>query len=319
MSSIEDKLWEHLVEHHEADRARVRARTTSRAPKRPVAVGIAATGLAAVGVAAVLATSSGSNSTAASGPTAGGSTLLAPTGPARAQDTAYIIKRVKAKVADDLQGGTVIHSYNYASGDANSDGSLVNLGQKTVDGYEYTAADGTVSFRTAFYDQTDGSLDEIAINDLSPDGTGKYDDSRTIIDPGNQTYSQDQFPAISDPNATSTPNLFSSPSEVQQALQTGQVTQNGAATVNGTQAITLSVKVPIGSSIVASTSGRHTVSTDLTLYVDAQTYQPLRTVLGFGGVPGLLVADWVPATPENITMATDGTIPSGYTKVNDTH
>jgi hypothetical protein len=159
----------------------------------------------------------------------------------------------------------------------------------------------------------------ITINDLSPDGNGKYDDSRTIIDPGNQTYSQDQFPGLSNPNATSTPNLFSSPSEVQRALQNGQVTQNGMTTVNGIPAIALSVNVPSGSSTVSSRSGSRPVSTDLTLYVDAQTYQPLRTVLGLGGSPDLLVADWVPATPDNVAKAMDDSIPAGYTKVDGTH
>jgi hypothetical protein len=222
-------------------------------------------------VATVLAIGSGSGSTTASSPSAG---------PVKVQDTAYIIKRVKARIAEDIEGATVIHSSVYASGD-DSDGSLVNLGQKTLDGYGYTAPDGSVSFRNDFY----GNPDDITINDLIPDGNGKYDDSRTIIDPGSQTYSQDHFSGLSNPDATAGLNLFSSSSEVQQALQNGQVTQNGTATVNGTHAIVLSVKVPSASSTVGSAPGAHSVSTDLTLYVDALTYQPLRRVLSFGGAP----------------------------------
>ncbi len=72
----------------------------------------------------------------------------------------------------------------------------------------------------------------------------------------------------------------------------------------------LSVKVPSGSSTVGSAPGARIVSTNLILYVDARTYQPLRRVLSFGGAPGLFVADWVPATPENIAQATNDSIPA---------
>lgn len=88
------------------------------------------------------------------------------------------------------------------------------------------------------------------------------------------------------------------------------VTQNGVATVNGTQAIVLSVKVPSGGSTVPSAPRAHIVSSNLILYGDARTYQPLRRVLRFGGAPGLFVADWVPATPENIAQATNNSIPA---------
>jgi hypothetical protein len=33
------------------------------------------------------------------------------------------------------------------------------------------------------------------------------------------------------------------------------------------------------------------------------------------GLPDLLVADWMPATPDNIAQATDDSIPAGYTNV----
>ena len=313
-----DRLQSAIAEHQSGisapegigDAARRAARR--RTAKRAVGAGVPV--LAAASVATVVAISSGSGSTAASGPSAG---------PVKVQDTAYIIKRVKARVADDIQGGMVIHSYSYASGD-DADGSLLNLGQKNEDGYEYTAPGGSVFSRAVSYAMQNGSpvngLDSIAINDLSPEGNGKYDDSRTLIDPGSQTYSQDQFSGLSNPDATPLPNLRSSAVEVQQALQSGQMTQTGTAVVNGTPAIALSVNVPSGSSeIMESASGTHTVSADLILYVDAHTYQPLRTVLSFGGVPGLLVCDWVPATPGNIAQATDGSIPAGYTKVDDSH
>ena len=58
MKSFDEALWDHLVEHHGADRAQVRA-SSPRASRRPAVVGIAATVLAAVGVAIALALSSG--------------------------------------------------------------------------------------------------------------------------------------------------------------------------------------------------------------------------------------------------------------------
>jgi hypothetical protein len=286
-------------------RRAARKRTAARAAGVPV--------LAAAGVATVLAISPGSGSTAAGGPSTGGSggsanpARAATGGPVKIEDTAYIVKRVKAKVADS-QGGTVIHNYSYAGGQVSSDGSLVNLGWTIADEYDYAAPNGTMYMRTASYNK-DGSPYLKYTNVLVPDGNrdGKGNDTRTIINPATHVYSRTQFSGVSDPEAgLPAPNLYSSASEVQQALQSGQVTQKGPATVNGTQAIALSIKVP-------SVPGA--VNIDLTLYVDAQTYQPLRTVTVPDGLPGLLIADWMPATPDNIAQATDDSVPAGYTKV----
>ena len=92
---------------------------------------------------------------------------------------------------------------------------------------------------------------------------------------------------------------------MQQALQSGQVTQQGTATVDGTQAIALSMTAP---------NAPGNPSTHIALYVDAQTYQPLRTVAVVDGAPDLSVGDWVPATPGNIAMAKDESVPAGYTR-----
>jgi hypothetical protein len=98
--------------------------------------------------------------------------------------------------------------------------------------------------------------------------------------------------------------LAGSPSEVQQALQSGQVTRKGTTMVNGMPAIALSITVPDAQSV------------RLTLYVDARTYQPLRTVTVVDGNPsGPYVADWMPATQDNIAKAKDDSIPASYTKV----
>jgi hypothetical protein len=273
------------------DQARRGAR--KRTATRVVGAGVPV--LAAASVATVLAVSSGSSSPAAPGPGAG---------PVKVEDTAYIVRRVKAKIADS-QGGAVIHDYSYARGDVSSDGSLVNLGSKIADEYDYAAADGTTYMRSA-WNNLDGSPYLTGSNVLVPDGNGdgKGVDTRTLINPATHTYSQAQFSGVSDPKAgLPTPNLYSSSSEVQQALQSGQVTHEGTATVNGRQAIALSIKL-------ASTA-----DADLTLYVDAQTYQPLRTVMAIDGHPDLLVADWMPATPANVAHAKHDAIPAGYAKV----
>jgi hypothetical protein len=301
MSNIEDKVWEHLVEHHGADRAQLRTATTSRAhSRRPVVIGIAATGLAAVGVASVLAISSGSGSTVAGGRPAGGSVLSAPTGAANGEETAYIVKRVKAKIADDSQDGLVIDSYSYAGSHLTSDGSVADLGARSLDSYYYTAPDGTVYT---------GNGSNTAV--LGPIVNGQRSVTETTIDNANHTYSQTQTTedyGTAEANAQALPavNLNSSSSEVLRALQSGQVTQLGMTTVNGTQAIALSVKslrIP-GTFIVD---------------VDSQTYEPMRevsTVTGNSSAP--YISDWLQATPGNIAKAKGESIPAGYTKVSST-
>ena len=283
-----------------AARRAARRRTATRAVTAGVPV------LAAAGVATMLATNSGSGSAAAGGSRAGGSAHAASNGPVQTEDTAYIVKRVKAKIAEDAPSSLVIHLSVYGGGDVKSDGSLVTVGPKLSDGYEYAAADGSAYFRDTLHN-ADGSAFSISINDLSPAADGKYDDTRTLIKPAARSYSQRQFKGISFSSAYdgSDLTLQSSPSHVRRALQSGKVTQMGTTTVNGTHAIALGIKLP------AAAAGDN-----LTLYVDAQTYQPLRTVSSVDGQPGLLINDWMPATADNIAMAEDDSIPTGYTKVN---
>ena len=280
-----------------------------RTAARSVAAGVPP--LAVAGVVTLLAIGAGSGSTVARGLGSGGASAsenpvaAVPGGPVRAQDTAYIVKRVKASVAGAGQHGTFIHDYAYAGGKVSSDGSVVNLGWKLADVYDYTAADGTEYSREVIY-QADGSPYLTMTDHYGLGVNGALVDVQTIVNPRHHVYSQTRYPGASGLQRTVTPTLFGSPSEVRQALQSGQVTQKGAATVNGAQAIVLAVTVPGGS----SGSGDH-----VTLYVDAQTYQPLRTVTAYDGRPDLEVADWVPATPDNIAKAQDASVPAGYTKV----
>jgi hypothetical protein len=283
------------------------ARRAARRRTATRAVGAGVPVLAAASVATVLATSSGPGTAATSGLSGSAHTASAMSGgPVALEDTAYIVRRVKANVAAAGQGGTVIHESAYARGNVTSDGSLVNLGWKIGEVYEYTTAGGSEYQRQLMY-EADGSPWLTMTNHFSPEGNGTADDAQTIINPRNDTYSQTQYPGISDPRVGApTPNLYSSPSEVQQALESGKVTQTGTATVSGTQAIALSIAVPSVPNIPRAR---------LTLYVDARTYQPLRTVTVYDGLPDLEVADWMPATADNVAVAEDDSIPAAYTKV----
>jgi hypothetical protein len=122
--------------------------------------------------------------------------------------------------------------------------SLVNLGNKMGDQYEYTAPDGTEYTHDAWFDKDNGNMfltgSSRWVPDAGSDGSGTGD--VTFVNPSRQTYSQAQVPDLADLNAqVVTPNLQSTTTQVQQALQSGQVTQTGTVTVDGRQAIALSI------------------------------------------------------------------------------
>ena len=313
MKSFDEALWDHLVEHHGADRAQVRATTPPRTSRRPVVVGIAATGLAAVGVATVLATSSGPASTTAGGPRAGNSggsahpTATGSGGPDKGVNTAYIVKRVKAKIAEEVsQDNTASQYVEYNSGEVSSDGTLT-LGPKAYEDSQYTASNG-VEYDHATWFNTDGSTNFISVTVKDPVVDGRQSFSGTYIEQANHTYSQIQ----TDPSSAGagkspvgpTPSMNSSPSQVQQALQSGQVTELGTPMFNGSQAIALSINAPHYQNI---------------LYVDPQTYQPVGQAIipdhFVRGLSAVGISYWVPTTPANIAMAKDDSIPAGDTKV----
>lgn len=232
-------------------------------------------------------------------------------GPVNGEDTAPIVTHAKAAITDASQSGLVLHTYGYFSARESPDGALVHSGPKNGEGYQYIAPDGTCYQRNWTYNK-DGSPTGIIGHGLTgPVVNGKQVVTLTIINRASRTYSQEQteYSVTGGPNAPGSPalGLASSPSEVQQALQSGQVTQKGTTTVNGTPAMALSVPVPL-----PNAQGVH-----LTLHVDAGGYQPLRTVTVVDGNPsGPYVADWMPATPDNIVKAKDdSSIPADYTKV----
>jgi len=273
----------------DAARRAARRRTATRA------VGAGVPVLAAAGVATVLAISSGSGS-----PAAGGSALSAPTGPVKIEDTAYILKRVQAKVADDIHNGTVFHSYIYFDSRVSSDGSLVSSGPMSGESWQYTAPDGAWYTRNTQNNRDGSPTGVIGIEVLGPVVNGRQSATQTIIDAANHTYSRMRTEGYAS-GPSSGLGLHSSPSQVQRALRSGHVIQKGRTTVHGTPAIALSLPDRRGQYI---------------LYVDARTGQPLRTVSTTRGNPSPpYVTDWVPATRENIAKAEDDSIPAGYKRL----
>ncbi|HEY1701408.1 MAG TPA: hypothetical protein VGG75_17020 [Trebonia sp.] len=204
----------------------------------------------------------------------------------------------------------VIHTYGYFSARENPDGSLSHSGPKRGEGYQYIAPDGTRYQRNWTYQQ-DGSPTGItghAVTGLVADG--KQDVVLTVINRVRRIYGEErtEYPVTggADAPGPSALDLESSPCEVRQALQDGRATRKGTTMVNGVPAIAFSVPAPFSQRF------------RLTLHVDARTYQPLRAVTVVDGHPGPRVADWLPATPENIAKATDDeSIPADYTKVDD--
>jgi hypothetical protein len=267
-----------------------------RSARRATATG--APLLAAAGIATVVATGVGSGRS--SSPQARTPNVTVSGG--RSQDIIYVVKRVKANLAADTHDGTVIQSDDYRAGQLSSDGSLINLGRKVYDGYGYTAPDGT-EFSTDTYYDTDGSVEITGFDTYAPGGNGTGTQTETVINPAKQEYSRRQYPGTPDPDAATTPSMFSTPSQVQQALQSGQVTQAGTATIDGTPTIALTFTLqsaPPASAV---------------LYVDAQSYEPLRMAWQVNGSGHVLsVENWMPATPGNIALAKDDSIPASYTE-----
>lgn len=203
------------------------------------------------------------------------------------------------------QRSLVLHTYGYFTAHQDPDGALVHSGPKSGEGYHYYAPDGT-HYQRNWTHNNDGSPTGIIGHGVTgPVVNGRQDTTLTIINHANHTYGQQQneYSVTGGANAPESPTP-GSPSEVRQALQSGRATQQGTTTVNGAPAIALSITVPNAQSI------------HLTLYVDARTYQPLRTVTVVDGNPsGPYVADWMPATPDNIAKAKGDSIPAGYTEV----
>ena len=288
-----------------------------RAARRQTATRVAGAGvsaLAVAGVATVLASSGGSGPSATGNAHLNGPAVASVSGgSASARDTAYIVKRVRAHLADVSQGATLVQTTEYAKGSVSADGTLGNLSSWLIaTDVDYTATDGSqYSFETMYnqdgrtyltmsddYNSTNASGSFGASGNTGAAGAGASDD-QIEVNPSKQLYTQNSYP-VSGPSQGA---LGSDSSTVQQAIQSGQVTQVGTSTVNGTPAIVLSVKA-------ANAQG-----SELLLYVDAQNYQTLQTVQTLPPSASLMVSQWTPATSALIAEAETNSIPSGYTEV----
>ena len=300
MNNIEDTLWDHLTEHHGADQARLRPMppVSRTRPRGPIVAGVVAAGVAAAG-GGVLATSAASP---------GGSSA---TSSISGRDSAYVLKRVKARLAADSQSSYVTYGVDYHSGRLNTDGSLADLGTRAGWGWDYTAPDGTI-YEHDFGDDAQGHPTGIVGHGVTgPVTHGWQKITLTLINNDNHTYSvhDDSHGAAANAPEEDVPEagLGSTAPEVQRQLQNGQLTVRGRTTVAGTRAIALQTQMT-----PATVDGS---DYDLVLYVDARTYQPLRLVITSKDNPVIAVEDYEPATAVNIARAEDSTIPAGYTKV----
>ena len=271
--------------------------------RRPIVAGLAATGLAAAGVA-VMATSGSGTGSSPGRPSASG--LV------NGHNAAYVLKHVRARLAADDQSSYVEYGFDYTSGKVNRDGSLSDLGARNGWGWDYTAPDGTI-YEHNFGDNAAGSPSGVVGHGVTgPVVNGWQKITLTLINNNTHTYSvhDDSHGVVANtpPEGGPAAGLGSTAPEVEQQLQNGELTEKGTTAVNGTQAIALQTHM---TPTVYDGSDYN-----LTLYVNAQSYQPLRLVTTTNdGNPDVSVANYEPATAANIAKAKDFSVPAGYTKV----
>ena len=271
-----------------ADDARRTARR--RSARRAAAAGTPL--IAAAGVVTVLATSGGS---------AGPSSPAAPTptvtvGGGQMRDTAYIVRRVSARLAS-VQSDVVKTVETGGNGNPGSD--------VTVTSWAYTDPQSGVAYTSSDMASPSGTSIYVQFMVGTPAGNGArwvY----TNLDPAQHLY------AVSSDAGSAGPTLADDIQQIKKQLDSGRATVDGAATVDGQPTIKLTMPTQEG----GWTS---------TLYVDPQSYAPVQS---FGEAPvnpqdpsadsDTTTEDWLPATAENIANAQLGQIPANYTRVSQT-
>jgi hypothetical protein len=271
-----------------ADGARRTARR--RSVRRAAAAGSPL--IAAAGVATVLATSGGS-----AGPSS--PAALAPTvtvGGGQIQDTAYIVRRVSARLAS-VQSDVV---KTVETGGSGKPGTNV-----TVTSWGYTDPQSGVDYSSSDMASPSGTIIYVQFMVGTPSGNGArwvY----TNLDPVQHLY------AVSSGAGSTGPTLADDIQQIKKELDSGRATVDGPATVDGQPTIKLTMPVQEG----GWTS---------TLYVNPQTYAPVQS---FGEAPvnaqdpsaqtDTTTEEWLPATAENIANAQLAQIPANYTQVSQT-
>jgi hypothetical protein len=300
LREIGDELEQAFKQDLRAEAAAARRR---RRMARPALAGSVGMGLAAVGVAIALA-SGGGHAASSVGVT---HAAAAPGGPS-AVDTAYIVRRVQAKVAAATPGQFVIKYTQYDTGTVGADGSLTLGAKDLVEGI-YQASDGTAYQRQEWFDSSGNVRDTIS-DAYTPNGNGLTDDAQTVVNPSDQTYNQTTYRNVPGPNAGgATIGVTSTSAEVARALRTGHVSRSGTRTLDGRPVLVLTVNG------LSQTEG---LKQSMILYVDADTYQPVQdAVLQTlpGKRPDLSTDDWEPVTQDNIAAIRDTSVPAGYDEV----
>jgi hypothetical protein len=147
---------------------------------------------------------------------------------------------------------------------------------------------GTLANGTTFYSET---------QDGTPSNGGiQY--RNVFVDPIHEVY------AVRATHTSTTPALpVPAPvQQLQQKLKSGEATREGIVTINGVATLEISFATSQGTQGPTST-----------LYVDPQSYEPVRFVWTAGTSTDAV--NWLPATAANIANAEPAQIPAGYAQV----
>jgi hypothetical protein len=236
-------------------------------------------------------------------------------GPPPTRETAYIVERVRARLALLAMAGDgqVLERTSRIGNGApahpvvrNSDWAYIDprsgvAYQRSVD---RSASGAVLSVNTLVTTPVDGVLHTQV----------------RFLDPSSRTYFVTRHAppggtVAGAATAGTQLGIRSTARQIDQALSGGAVTQQGTATVDGQATIKLSV--PPSPRLVGAGLPRQTT---ITLYVNAKTYQPVEQIenvpLGHGTAAGgnTSVSRWLPTTPAT-TALTKSRIPAGFTPV----
>jgi hypothetical protein len=255
----------------------------ARRPLRLIVPALAVAGAAAVAV--VIATASGQST-----PSAGSSA-----NPVHLQETAYVIRRVRANLAAAAQNMVVEDIETGGNGNPGSD--------RIATSHFYTDPQTGVQYSSSTMAMPDGTVIYAQYWVGTPTSSGmSYQE--TELDPVQQLYSVTTSTGAADPTTSSE----SDAEAIRAELASGQATQHGTATIDGRQVIKLTFTGP------QDTTG--------TLYVDPQTYEPVRSVASSpveadnsSAGSDSTVENWLPASAANVGTAKMDGVPADYTQV----
>ncbi len=260
-------------------------RRTRRA-RRPLRLTVPALAVAAAGaVAVVIATASGS------APRSSGSSAT----PAHLQETAYVIRRVRANLGGAAQNTVVEDTETGGNGNPGSD--------RIATSYSYTDPQTGDTYTSSTMALPDGTV-IYAQHWVGTPTNGGMSYRQTEVDPVQQLYSVTTSTGAADPTASSEADAEA----IRAELASGQATQQGTATIDGRHVIKLAFTGP------QDTTG--------TLYVDPQSYEPVRSVassrVGSDNSStdnDTTVENWLPASAANVAAVETDAVPAGYTQV----